>query len=68
MNRLKSKKNKMAQAIKTGLMLAGVSMMATSPVSFAIEEDDEVERISVTGSRIQRSTAATPTPTTILDS
>lgn len=55
--------------MKLTLALASMSVLTAAPLAMAAEgAEEEVERISVTGSRIQRSTAATPTPTTVLDS
>jgi iron complex outermembrane receptor protein len=62
------KKNKISKALTTALALASTSMLLVTSNAYAEEQEEEVERISVTGSRIQRSTASTPTPTTILDS
>ena len=64
MNILLVKQNRVTQAIKTGLMLAGASMMVATPISYA---EDELERIVVTGSRIKHTSAQMTTPTTIID-
>ncbi|MEW6989918.1 TonB-dependent receptor [Colwelliaceae bacterium 6441] len=61
-------KNKLAKAITTAIAMTSASMVIALPNAYAQEQEEQVERISITGSRIQRSTAATPTPTTVLDS
>lgn len=60
------KKNKITSALSVACTLLSASFVLAAPTASGAEE--EVERISITGSRIQRSTAATPTPTTVLDS
>lgn len=59
-------KGKLARAVSLALFSAGASIGMMSP-AFAQEAAEETETIVVTGSRIERSTAATPTPTTVLD-
>ncbi|WP_448546951.1 TonB-dependent receptor plug domain-containing protein [Thalassotalea fusca] len=59
-------KGKLSRAVSLALFSAGASIGTMSP-AFAQEAAEETETIVVTGSRIQRSTAATPTPTTVLD-
>ncbi|AQS36329.1 outer membrane receptor protein [Shewanella psychrophila] len=60
--------SKLSQAIKLGL-IASVSTTAftVSNTAFAQEETAKVERISVTGSRIQRQDMETASPVTIID-
>ena len=49
--------------------LAIIACALSTPVLSAQEvvEEDQIETIQVTGSRIQRSSAATPVPTTVID-
>jgi outer membrane receptor protein involved in Fe transport len=49
--------------------LALIACALSTPVLSAQEvvEEDQIETIQVTGSRIQRSSAATPVPTTVID-
>jgi outer membrane receptor protein involved in Fe transport len=64
------KQNKLSLSIKAAIALTSASLLLTNPVSAFVgaeTAEENIERISVTGSRIQRSTASTPTPTTILD-
>ncbi|QPG60439.2 TonB-dependent receptor [Shewanella eurypsychrophilus] len=62
------KSNKLSQAIKLGL-IASVSTAAFTVSSTAVaqEETANVERIAVTGSRIQRQDMETASPVTIID-
>lgn len=63
-------KTQLADAVKKALVFTTLSSIYAATPSFAAEEmaDEQVERISVTGSRIQRSSAQMTTPTTVIDS
>ena len=67
MTKINMQKGKLSRAISLALLSAGTSLVLAAP-TYAEEAVEETETIVVTGSRIQRSTAATPTPTTVLDS
>ncbi|MGI2260014.1 TonB-dependent receptor [Shewanella sp. GXUN23E] len=58
---------KTAAAIKYSLLTAVSAGVAFSGVTIAEEEKSNVERIEVTGSRIQRSDMETSSPVTVLD-
>jgi len=60
------KKNKISKALTSVLALTGASMFFVSPATLAADEE-EAERIVVTGSRIKHSSAQMTTPTTIID-
>ncbi|PAJ74964.1 hypothetical protein CJF42_07775 [Pseudoalteromonas sp. NBT06-2] len=69
-NHLIFNKTQLAGAIKKSFMFAALSSIYAAAPSYAaeIEADEQVERIIVTGSRIQRSSAQMTTPTTVIDS
>ncbi|BAJ01571.1 TonB-dependent receptor plug domain-containing protein [Shewanella violacea] len=58
-----------AKAVRFGLLAAAGSTVAFSGLAFAQEQGDDakVERIEVTGSRIQRTDMETASPVTIID-
>ncbi|EDQ01457.1 TonB-dependent receptor, putative [Shewanella benthica KT99] len=58
-----------AKAVRVGLLAAATTSVALSGLAFAEEQNDgaKVERISVTGSRIQRTDMETASPVTIID-
>ncbi|QFU23344.1 TonB-dependent receptor [Shewanella eurypsychrophilus] len=56
-----------AKAVRVGLLAAATSTVAFSGVVFAEEQDEKVERIQVTGSRIQRTDMETASPVTVID-
>ena len=58
-----------AKAVRVGLLVAATTSVAFSGLAFAEEQNDgaKVERISVTGSRIQRTDMETASPVTIID-
>ncbi len=66
---LKFQKNKLNIALISALTLASEGLFFSQPL-FAAENDSEdtEEKIVITGSRIQRSSAQMTTPTTIIDS
>ncbi|SFD41247.1 TonB-dependent receptor domain-containing protein [Pseudoalteromonas denitrificans] len=55
-----------SHAVKGAIALAGISLVSIAPSVYAAD-DESVERISVTGSRIQRTSAQMATPTTVID-
>ncbi len=59
-------RSKLASAIKFGL-IASVSTTAFTVSTSAVAEEAKVERIAVTGSRIQRQDMETASPVTVID-
>ena len=59
-------RSKLALAVKLGL-IASVSSTAFTVTTSAVAEEAKVERIAVTGSRIQRSDMETASPVTVID-
>lgn len=60
--------SKLSQAIKLGLIASvSTATFTVSNTAYAQEETAKVERISVTGSRIQRQDMETASPVTIID-
>ena len=59
--------SKVAKAIRVAMMFGASAAVAISAPTFAAEEGaDEVEKIQVTGSRIQRTDMETPVPVTVI--
>ncbi len=58
--------NQISKSVKTAIACVGATMII-SPSIYAAEEDGD-ERIVITGSRIERTSAQMTTPTTIIDS
>ncbi|NRB22116.1 TonB-dependent receptor [Shewanella sp.] len=58
--------SKMAKAIRFALISGAATAALTAPAVFAASDDDKVERIAVTGSRIVREGALAPTPVTVI--
>ena len=58
--------SKIAKGIRLGLMISAASTLAISSSAFSAEEstaeDESIERIAVTGSRIKRHELSTPSP------
>lgn len=62
------KSSKLSQAVKLGLIASvSTTAMTVSTTAFAQEETANVERIAVTGSRIQRQDMETASPVTVID-
>ncbi|MCW8878679.1 MAG: TonB-dependent receptor, partial [Kangiellaceae bacterium] len=59
-------KNKLNMAMSGVLVLATGSLSFAQPVYAAEQEEEESEKIVITGSRIQRSSAQMTTPTTVI--
>ncbi|TQV86360.1 TonB-dependent receptor domain-containing protein [Aliikangiella coralliicola] len=61
--------SRLSKAVRGVLTIATASMLISQP-SFAaeVDEDKDSEKIVVTGSRIERSSAQMTTPTTVIDS
>ena len=61
--------SKVAKAIRLAMIVGAGAAAAISAPAFSAEEDKlkEVERISVTGSRIKRAELSTPSPTITID-
>ena len=61
------KNNSLVKAVRLAIVYSAATATAlTSASAFSVEDDDDVERIEVTGSRIQRTDTETPVPVTIL--
>jgi len=61
------KKNILTKTIQVSLLsAASIGMLAISNVAIAEENDETVERIEVTGSRIKRTDMETPVPVTVI--
>ncbi|MCF1428540.1 MAG: TonB-dependent receptor [Shewanella sp.] len=61
-------KNKiLANSVRLALISGAATAAFTSPVVFAVDDEDKVERIEVTGSRIKRTDIEGANPVTILD-
>ncbi|MBL4815192.1 MAG: TonB-dependent receptor [Shewanella sp.] len=58
--------SKMAKAVRFALISGAATAALTAPVVFAASDDESVERIQVTGSRIKRTDMETATPITVL--
>ncbi|MGS0680876.1 TonB-dependent receptor domain-containing protein [Shewanella sp. 125m-7] len=58
--------SRLAKAIRFALATGAATAALSSPVVLAAVDDENVERIQVTGSRIQRSDMETATPVTVL--
>ncbi|MGS0730108.1 TonB-dependent receptor plug domain-containing protein, partial [Shewanella sp. 0m-11] len=58
--------SRLAKAIRFALATGAAAAALSSPVVLAATDDENVERIQVTGSRIQRSDMETATPVTVL--
>ncbi len=59
--------NKLASAVKLALFAAvSTAAVSVSQEAYAAEEGDKVERIEVTGSRIQRQDMETASPVTVI--
>ena len=56
-----------SKAVRFALLAAPVSVAGFSSVAMAQEEAAKVERIEVTGSRIQRQDMETASPVTVID-
>lgn len=65
------KQYRLSLSIKRQIALASASLLLSNPATAFVGEEqsseENIERISVTGSHIQRSTASTSIPTTIID-
>ena len=59
--------NKVSKAVRLAIAFGAASTAAFSASSFAAEENvEKVERIEVTGSRILREGAISPSPVTVI--
>lgn len=58
--------SKMAKAVRFALISGAATAALATPVVFAASEDEQVERIEVTGSRIKRTDMENATPITVL--
>ncbi len=58
--------SKMAKAVRFALISGAATAAFAAPAVFAASEDESVERIEVTGSRIKRTDMETATPVTVL--
>ena len=60
--------NKVSKAVRLAIAFGAASTAAFSASSFAAEEEnvEKVERIEVTGSRILREGAISPSPVTVI--
>ncbi len=59
-------KNLLAKSVRLAMISGAVAAAFTTPVAFAAEEGAQVERISVTGSRIKRTDMETASPITVV--
>ena len=61
-----SQKNKLTCAVQQSLIFGAVSTVALSSQAIAFEDESKIERIEVTGSRINRTDVETASPVTVI--